>query len=176
MDLPRNPPAEGTQFFEWYQNFIRAVDYYKAVARLQVSARKKQNVTSLSLTRHFKTQIGGHLTAIRRIVAEADILPNKRDAIVKRINNLQEEVDRDRTRTEAVMALWLDITSAIGSGAKNLDPAIDRLERIVGVFAKAKDENDQKALTAPHERKRIAPPTTAPEQSNDATADDEIPF
>jgi hypothetical protein len=178
LDLPRNPPGDGSAFSEWYQIFIRAVDYYKAVARLQVSARKRQNVAVLMLSLDFKTQIGGHLTAIRKIVAEAEMSENKRDAIFRRINNLQEEVDRDRTRTEAAMALWLDLTSAISKGAKNLDPAIDRLERIIKVFAKAKDESEEKALMAPPERKRIAPPTSPVEQpqAEKPSMDDEIPF
>lgn len=129
----------------------------------------------------FKAQIGAHLTAIRKIVGEAELSESKRDAIFKRINNLQEEVDRDRTRTEAAMALWLDVTIAIGKGAKNLDPAIERLERIIKVLAKAKDDNDQKALLAPQERKRISPPTATPEtqippKKTRVPPDDEVPF
>ncbi|MFI4987401.1 MAG: hypothetical protein ACHQF3_08160 [Alphaproteobacteria bacterium] len=154
------------------------MDYYKAVARLQIAARKKENVTVLTLTPDFKTQIGGHLTAIRKIVGEADISENKRDAIFRRINYLQDEVDRDRTRTDALLALLLDVSSAISKGAKNLDPAIDRLERIIKVLARAKDENEQKALMAPQERRRIAPPTTAPDEPPQSLKDldDEIPF
>jgi hypothetical protein len=177
LDLPRNPPRDDGYFNNWYQNFIRAVDYYKAATRLQLSARKKEHVTVLTLSLDFKTQIGGHLTAIRKIVAEEpSISENKRDAIFRRINNLQMEVDRDRTRTEAAMALLLEVTSAIGKGAKNLDPALDRIERIVKVLAKAKDEHETKALIAPPERKRIAPPTTAPVQPQSEEMNDEVPF
>jgi hypothetical protein len=178
LNLPKDLPRGDSEFGDWYRNFVRAVDYYKAVARLRVSARKKENVAVLILSPDFKTQIGGHLTAIRKIVIEAEISENKRDAIFRRINNLQEEVDRDRTRTEAAMALLLDVTSAISKGAKNLDPALDRIERIIKVFAKAKDDNEEKALMAPSERKRIAPPTNAPKQppAPEPTTEDEIPF
>lgn len=160
FELPRNPPYEDEQFWDWYQDFMRAIDYYKASSRLQVAARRKRNVTTIALSLDFKTQIGGHLTAIRKIVGEADVSVNKRDVLYRRIANLQEEVDRDRTRTEAVFALWLDTTSAVGKGAKNLDSVFDRIEKIMGVFSKAKDENEQKLLDAPRERKRIAAPTT----------------
>lgn len=180
LDLPRNPPNDDADFSSWYQNFIRVVDYYKAVARLQVAARKKEHVSVLTLSLDFKAQIGGHLTAIRKIVVDADISENKRDAIFMRINNLQQEVDRDRTRTEAAMALWLEVTSAIGKGAKNLDPVIDRLERIVKVLAKAKDENERQALLAPKQKKRIAAPTvpstTEGQKPPVQELDDEIPF
>lgn len=149
---------------------------------MRVSSRRKQNVVSIALSLDFKAQIGGHLTAIRNIVGDADLPESKRDAIYRRISRLQEEVDRDRTRTEAIMALWLDVTSAIGKGAQNLDPAIDRLQRIMGAFAKARDENEQKALPSPQERKRIAAPTGETEASAakgwepPADLDDEIPF
>ena len=146
-------------------------------ARLQIAARKKEHVSVLVLDPDFKTQIGAHLTAIRKIVGEAEISANKRDAIFRPINNLQEEVDRDRTRTEAAFALLLDLTSAISNGAKNLDPALERVERIIKVLARAKDESETKALTTAKERKRIAPPTTAPELSDFGShPDDEIPF
>lgn len=178
LDLPRNPPWAENQFSRFYQNFVRAVDYYKAAARLQVSARKKENVSVLTLPQDFKVQIGGHLTAIRKIVVDAEVSETKRDAIFKRINNLQLEVDRDLTRTEAAMALWLDLTSAIGNGAKNLDPAIERFERIIKVFAKAKDANERQALLAPKETKRIAAPTTSNEAAAEGAEDldDDIPF
>lgn len=168
-NIPNDPPIDDNHFPDWYRNgLIPAVDRFKARVRLQRSARQKANVSILTLSKNFKTQIGGHLTAVRKIVVEADLSQNKRDAIFRRINNLQEEVDRDRTRTEAVVALWLDVSSAIGHGAKNLDPVIDRLERIMKVLAKAKDHNEAQALISPPERKQIAPPT------NDTK--DEIPF
>jgi hypothetical protein len=177
LNLPRDIPPNDVVFREWYKNFVRAVDYYRAAARLQTAARKKENVSVLTLDLDFKAQIGAHLTAIRKIVGEADISAGKRDAIFKRINNLQDEVDRDRTRTEAAFALLLDITSAISNGAKNLDPALERVERIIKVLAKAKDENEMKTLTSPKPPKRIAPPTASPEPSgSQSSADDEIPF
>ena len=153
-------PSSGS-FPDWYESFRSAVERSTTIIRLNASARKKANITVLTLSGDYKVQIGGHLTAIRKIVAESELSENKRDAIMRRINTLQEEVDRDRTRTEAAMALWLDITSAIGNGASNLDPAIDRLERIIKVFAKARDENEKQALLTPPERKRISPPTSA---------------
>lgn len=110
------------------------MDYYKIAARLSISARRKQNVVSIILDPDFKTKIGGHLTAIRNVIKDADVSESKRDAIYRRIAALQEEVDRDRTRTEGVVALWLDVASAISRGAKNLDPAIERLERIMGIL------------------------------------------
>jgi hypothetical protein len=120
--------------------------------------RFESSGTSFHIAGNFKTQIGGHLTAIRNIVQEATLSDAKRDAIFNRIEKLQAEVNRDRTKTETAIGLWLDITSAISHGAEKLDPAIDRLERIMKVFAEARDEDTATRLPAPPEQKRISPP------------------
>jgi hypothetical protein len=166
------PPYGDADFGDWFTGFLQAIDTVKASLRLKHAARKKRHVSVLSLSLEFKTQIGGHLTAIRKIVFEADHLPeSKRDALIRRIDNLQHEVDRERTRTEAAMALWLELTSAISKGATNLDPAIDRLARIVKVLSLQKDESETKAINGPLKPKQIAPPD-APK----ADEDDDIPF
>jgi hypothetical protein len=81
-----------------------------------------------------------------------------------RIEKLQAEVIRDRTKSEVVVGLWLDITSAISNGAKNLDPAIDRLERIMKILGVARDDDAITRLPAPQEPKQIPAPTS---QEND---------
>jgi len=168
LNFTRDAPRENDAFSSWFVGFLEAVNYLKAVIRLKHAARKKLHVSVLELSLDFKTQIGGHLTAMRKIVFEADHLAQmKRDALIRRIDNLQHEVDRDRTRTEAAMALWLELTSAISKGATNLDPAIDRLERIVKVLSLSRDESETKAITGPPKPKQIAPPKAD---------EDEIPF
>jgi len=180
LDLPRNPPNHDNHFYDWYRTFTRAVDYFKASARLNVSARRKANITSLVLGPDFKAQISGYLMAIRKIVAEAELSEGKREAILKRVVDLQTEVDRNHTRTESAFALYLEVTSIIGKGAENLKPAFERVESILKVIAKAKDDNEQKALEAPKERKQLPAPTTPPDEAPalgyGPPGDDEIPF
>lgn len=163
-----SPPYGDADFAEWFGGFRQAIEAETISIRLRHAARKKRYVSILALSLDFKTQIGGHLTAMRKIIAEADHLTeSKRDALIRRINNLQHEVDRDRTHTEAAMALWIELTSAISKGATNLDPAIDRLSRIVKIFSLQKDESETKAIAPPRKPKEIAPP---------ARDDEEIPF
>jgi hypothetical protein len=182
LDIPRDVPASDGDFGKWYWLFRKAVDAEIPRIRLRIAIRKKQFVTVLRLSGDFKTQIGGHLTAIRNIAANADLGENKRDAILRRVNHLQMEVDRDRTRTEAAMALLLEITSAVSKGAKNLDPAINRMERIIRIFAATKDQEELAALTSSPERKRLQGPS-ASNRSNCGEAatprdgeEEEIPF
>jgi hypothetical protein len=158
LTLDGDIPDDDDDFEDYYNGFLAQVDRYRAKARVELAAEQKSSGTSFHIAGNFKTQIGGHLTAIRKIVNDAHLSESKRDAIFKQVEKLQFEVDRDRTRSETAMGLWLDISSAIGHGAKNLDPAIERLERIMKIFAQARDEYTAK-LPAPSEQKRISPPT-----------------
>lgn len=157
------------EFSGYYDDFLGRVDRFKAKVRVELAAERKSSGTSFRIAGNFKTQIGGHLTAIRKIVQEADHLSeDKRDEIFKRIEKLQAEVSRDRTKSEIVIGLWLDITSAIGQGAEKLDPAIDRLARIMKLLGLARDDDATARLPAPAKPKRIPPPRTP------ATDEDEI--
>lgn len=57
LDLPNGPPSDDGSFGNWYKNFVRKLDYFKAAARLRVSERKRENIAVLELTPDFKTQI-----------------------------------------------------------------------------------------------------------------------
>ena len=161
-------PEDDDDFPDYYSGFLGQVDRFRARVRVEVAAKRKSSGTSFHIAGNFKTQIGGHLTAIRKIVQEATLLSDaKRDAIFNRIEKLQAEINRDRTKTETAVGLWLDITSAISHGAEKLDPAIERLERIMKVFAEARDEASIK-LPAPSEQKRLPKPKSKPDDGDDA--------
>jgi hypothetical protein len=168
LTLDGEIPEDDDDFADYFNGIVRQVDRFRAKVRVELAAERKSNGTSFHIAGNFKTQVGGHLTAIRKIVQEATLLSDaKRDAIFNRIEKLQAEVNRDRTRTETAVGLWLDITSAISHGAEKLDPAIERLERIMKVFAEARDEASIK-LPAPSEQKRLPKPKSKPDNGDDA--------
>jgi hypothetical protein len=158
LDVEDAIPASDSDFKVFFERLMSRVDVTLAIARMALANQRKKSDTTFHIGISFKTQIGGHLTAIRKIVQEATLSDAKREAIFNRIEKLQAEVNRDRTKTETAVGLWLDITSAISHGAERLDPAIDRLERIMKVFAEARDEDTATRLPAPPEQKRIPPP------------------
>lgn len=84
----------------------------------------------------WRTKISSYVAHIRKIVMGAEIEDGMRDAISKRLNALQEEVDRSRTRLEAATAVWLKLTEAIGAGAENLEPAVKLLQRVSGAISR----------------------------------------
>lgn len=160
LDVEDEVPTQDGAFRLFFQRLISRVDVTRQKLRLARAAHRRVNGTTFRIGTDFKTQIGGHLIAIRNIVQKANHLSDdKRDAIFARIEKLQGEVNRDRSKAEVIVGLWLDVTSAISKGAENLDPAIERLERIMKIFGLARDEDAAARLPAPEAPKQIPPPS-----------------
>ena len=106
----------------------------------------------------YRKQIHRLLSNIREIVHSAELSDNKKDSVMEKITTLSEEVDKSKTRGEGLLSLYLDVTNAVSEGAKNLDPALERLDKIMRIFGRAKAEAKTAQLSPPEEQKRLPPP------------------
>ncbi len=123
-----------------------------------------------------KGKMSHWLKQMRQAVQEAEVSSEKKDRLFALINELQAEVDRDRTPVDAACELWMTICTYMGEGAKKLEPVARLAERIGGAFGLAKKAEDTPPKLPPRrEQKRIEPP----KQKNNAfdrELDEEIPF
>lgn len=153
-------PRNDNDFPTFFSAYISEVDF--CCTRIRIRNYKNLSIepSSVSIHKDFKEEIHKHIQTIRKIVIISDLDDEKQDSILAKLNALASEVDRSRTRLEALTVIWLDLTRAIGEGVENLAPALDRLERIAGIFGGARDGE---ALPAPNEQKQLP----APEPTND---------
>ena len=93
---------------------------------------------SVQLDRDWKAKATTLVEHIRDVVANAEMHEALREPIMRSLNQLQSEIDRNRTRLDVVADAWLQVTSAIGSGAKNLEPAVKLVERLSKALGKVK--------------------------------------
>jgi len=95
---------------------------------------------------------------------------------------LEEEVNRNRTRFEAAMALVLEVGDTAGEFGKRLKPIKEIMDSITGVIKAVKGDEEQRypSLAAPETPKQIEPPKKelpSPENNKGSgDFDDEIPF
>jgi hypothetical protein len=97
----------------------------------------------VALDRDWRAKITTYINYMKEAVGEADVEQQLRDAILVKINELQAEVDRERTKLQAGIDTLLAITEAIGEGAKKLEPARRLISSVVNSMSKL-----QKAETA----------------------------
>jgi hypothetical protein len=75
-----------------------------------------------------------------------------------KLNDLAEEVDRDRTRAEAWCDLALELADTGGEVAERLAPARKIVDSVANVFARAKELGEQLGLPPRAEAKQIEAP------------------
>lgn len=182
MDIDINltvPDIDDEGFFRYYNYFTDKLDYYKSRITFREINKQRNGVsTIIKLSKSYKDEIHNLINKIRQITESANLTDKKKDAIYNKLSALSLEVDKSRTRSEALLSLYFDITNAASEGAENLDPLIERVERLMKIFGRAKREQEQGQLPAPEKPKQLNPPKG---DSDDAECentglDDEIPF
>jgi hypothetical protein len=104
------------------------------------------------LDENWRTVATTYVQHIRRAVAEAKMNEALREPIMSKLNDLQREIDRNRTRVESLSETWLKVTEAMGQGAENLGPVAKLLEKLSGPLSwlrRKQADEDTKALPPP---------------------------
>jgi hypothetical protein len=96
------------------------------------------NLVSVKLNEDWRVKATTFISHIRETVRIAEMDEALREPIMRSLKTLQAEIDRNRTKVAAIAETWLQITQAIGAGAKNLDPAAKLMERLSKALGKAK--------------------------------------
>lgn len=165
---------ENPDFPREFRNFQAQVTYIRSRYHLRTKRSKLGRAgTPVVISASYKDQITGLIDTIQKIV-EAEIQEaEKKEAIYKRLSALRDEVLRDRTTLDAIFSKLLRTSEVIGGCAENIDPLIDKLERLKQLFFDGVKE--QKQLDGPKELKKLP----APEDgllSEDDSLDEDIPF
>jgi hypothetical protein len=160
-----------------YENFVAEVNFALAQMKLRRAERTKRY--SVRFDPSTKELMRHHLRQIRAIVDKLEVNELKKNRLHARITALDDEISRDRTRFEVMMALFLEGSSTAGKAGENVKPLTDRIRELVNIFGEAKEKEDTTPpqLPAPEERKRIEPPkkVRSPQRPR-GEMDDEIPF
>jgi hypothetical protein len=167
------PKISGTSYLD-YLEFVNEVEQYKTSINIRRARRKSGH--SVKLDPAAKVKLRHHLSQIRETVDKfTDVPAEKREAFYKKINALQEEIDRDRTRYEALAALAIEAAGAFGDAvdASKVTKILDSISR---VFWSAKQNEPAKRLPAPEQQKLLTSHTESPSYISSDTADDEMSF
>lgn len=145
----------------------------------QLLFRHGTKSATVNLDSSTKQKINHWLEQVRAEVRAAEVSAEKKDRLFSLINELQAEVDRDRTPVHAAGELWVTLCTYMGEGAKKaLEPATPYIERICGALGLAKKAEEDvltKKLPPPKESKRIEGPQKL-KNGFGKPFDDEIPF
>ncbi len=167
-------PSLNDANYNFYLDFRREAETYARVLAIRHGRRNKQY--SVALNADAKSKIRQMLDKLKEEVERLDISVPKKDAIYSKINALEAELNRSRTRYEVVAALWVESCTKFGEGIEKLEPLRKWINPIADLIGQSKgsERNTVTKLAPPPLRRQIEDKRAVPEIRDGI--DDDIPF
>ncbi len=164
---------------------LEGPQFWQRFGEIKNRARLRSIRVSLSQNRKFKRgeapvyvltpaqkkRINKNINDIRDLIANADLSQQKRDALCNRLNAFAVEVDRDRTRLDALTSVYVMSKREL----KDFANLTEKFEKIFDLVSQAKEY--LRSLPAPETPKQLpAPKKKEGLQGFSQDLDDEMPF
>ena len=182
----KRPPLHrrDDEFEDKFDAFLDEVIYWTTQIEIRHAERLRPISTILQLTPEIRKQLHSYINNIRQTISPLQLPDKKKESLLGKLNSLADEIDRDRTKTEAWTAFSLELASAGGQAAKELQPVKDMADAIGSLLGKVKAmaEAGMRRLSSPTPRGRIEGPSRQPtgqtgwDAPKGSDLDDEIPF
>jgi len=131
-------PRHEHNLWDAYRDFSADVEHY--LVQIKVQHGRRISGHSVALDTLIKLKLHHHIDQIREIVLKLEVLPAKKEALIARVASLSDEVDRDRTRIEALAALTLEVGTTTGEAARRLKPVKGILDTVAKLLGYAKTQ------------------------------------
>lgn len=156
--------------FASYQDFSKRVKHY--TTRLAIRRARRVQGHSVRFDATTKTKVHYLLGKIRSIFEQIEVNDGKRDALFAKLNALEAEVDRTRTRFEAYAALAIEVADVSGEVVER-SKILEVLDSVARLFGAAAKQDTSGRLPSPEKPKQIEHKKNA---NSDESPDDDIPF
>lgn len=145
---------------EQLRQFLERLDGYVQMRRIDalILSRKLPPSGFIALNATWRGKIDTYVTIIRAIVRGANLQPLLQESILAKLQAFTSEVERDRTRLEALSGVFVDLCTGVSLGATKLIPAVRVLERMVGALSRLGGVTSLPALPPPSDLGLIEPP------------------
>lgn len=167
------PPIEDVTY-QTYQNFSKDVEHYKTALKIR-NARRVQGY-SVQLNDVTREKLNHHIRQLRDTFLKLEVPEKKREALIGKLDELQKEVDRNRTRFDSYAALVMEAADTTGEAIdrSKVRPLLDSIGRVI--WGAKKEEGEVRRLPPRTEPKQIEAPKAPKSSGKRGDLDDEIPF
>ena len=176
MQVPRIDNFEDKD----HKQFKADLDHYVTQLMLDNSLRAKHD--SVAILPKSKDRIRGHIHALRECVEKANMTPAKREALAKKLDAFETELEKRRLSILAVTRVALEILALPGGVWASAELAPKLITNIMQTVAEAKvAETETRQLPPAAPPKALsAPRTPEPEPQRRGgfadDLDDDVPF
>ncbi|MFN3460648.1 MAG: hypothetical protein ACK4ZN_06515 [Oceanibaculum sp.] len=170
-----NPPYDESTIFEEFRQFY--ADAQNITLQIKINSGRRNKKYSVHLSDVEKQKIRHYIEKIKEIVDKLEESSSKKDAIYGKLNDLIDEIDRDRTRFEKVVDGVRAVSRLSGDVEREgAEPWWKWVKLIFGIIDEAKEKEKDKYFPLPEDRKKIEGPRKAESADGKKDDDEEIPF
>jgi hypothetical protein len=181
IELPRLADFRDTD----HRQFHADLGHYLTQLMFDNSIRNKGD--SVEILPKSKDRIRSYVHSLRNCIEQANMTDAKREALIKKLNSFEDELEKRRLSFLAVTRLSLEILAIPGAVWASTEITTKLLTSVMQVVAEAKVAEDEtrqlppvappKALSPPRkEPPSDSPHTARPQPAFDSDLDDDIPF
>lgn len=166
----KSVPAIEDVDYETYLNFSKDVEHLKTLLKIR-KARRTQGY-SIQLDALTRQKLDHHMQQLRQTFQKLED-ERKREALLNKLGALQNEVDRDRTRLDALADLTLTVAGVLDTAVEPVNKVLNSIARVLY----GAQQEELKSLPAPKTPKQIpGPKISSGGRKPKQDMDDEIPF
>jgi hypothetical protein len=158
-----------------YNQLLSEVTAFSVLVRVKNARRTRRY--SIALDPATKVRVRHLLNQLKDAVDKLEVSDAKRERLYARIRDLEDEMNRNRTKFEAITSLVLAASETAGKAATNMEPLWKWVHPLLDALGKAKDEEDERVpQLSPPLRQIEGPKFDDTPAAPKASEDDEIPF
>ena len=163
-----------------HRQFKADLDHYVTQLMLDNSIRAKRD--SVAVLPKSKDRIRSHIHALRECLEKANMTPAKREALAKKLDAFEAELEKRRLSILAVTRVALEILALPGGVWASAELAPKLISNIMQTVAEARAaEEETRALLPPPPPKALSAPRAPDPQPQrrgafDDELDDDVPF
>lgn len=172
-------PSSDSDVWESYQQLTTRLDRY--IIHVQIANIREPSRNTVGLELAEKHEIRHYVEQIKTVIENSENLEiPKKGRLFDRLNDFLHELDKERTPTQVLSDVVIELSRTGGQAAKELEPAWKWIKLIAGIFG-GRQDNERLGLPKPAKPKKLEPPKRqlpAPKSGGgrDNDMDDEIPF
>lgn len=161
----KETPAIQDVDFHTYQNFSKRVKHY--TTRLEIRHGRRIQGYSVRFDTAAKSKLHHLLGQVRDVFLKLELEERKRESLLAKLHDLENEIDRSRTRYDAYAALAIETAEVTGEVIER-SKILELLDAVARIFGVAKKKEGTPQLPAPSKPKQI--------EHKRSEMDDDIPF
>jgi len=134
--------------------------------------RSSGTLETVNILNSQKSEIRDLVDAIKRLIDKVDLETRKKDSLFGKLNSFLDELDKEVTRLTSILSAMVEISTATGDAAEELERAMPLFERMLRLFGLSAEK--QGRLPPWEEQKQIEPPPKQIEDKRKSNGNDTI--